>query len=161
MTTITFEPIGIIHTPFLSIDNMPIQPMGAKNVLATIELNKQYMEGLKDLDGFSHLTLIYHLHQVDGYQLSVTPFMDTQSHGIFATRSPKRPNAIGISTVKIISINENILTIEEADMLNGTPFLYIKLFFPQFDNRAQVKAGWLDEKWHPNNKNHRSDNRFK
>lgn len=141
---IEMRPIGIIHTSYKKISEMPIQPLAAQGE-AYIELLPEYLEGLKDLEGFSHLTLLYHFHKVEGYKLSVTPFMDTVPHGIFATRSPKRPNAIGLSTVQLKKIEGNILHIAQADMLNGSPLLDIKPFFPRYDNRKDVSIGWLEK----------------
>ncbi len=161
MHDISFESIGIIQTPFKTIENMPIQPCGAKGVKATIELNEKFSEGLKDLDEFSHITLIYHLHRANVCKLLVTPFMDIEEHGIFATRSPRRPNAIGLSTVKLIKIEKNILYVENADVLDGTPLLDIKPYFAQFDNRENAKSGWLDRKWKEENRGMISDARFK
>src|SRR5262245_9778002 len=97
METIVYRPIGVIHTPFKQIDGMPIQAVAAKGVLGWVELAPAYQAGLHDLTGFSHLILLYHLHLVQGYQLEVVPFLDDQPHGVFATRSPKRPNALGLS----------------------------------------------------------------
>lgn len=161
MSEITFSPIGTIKTPFTSLENMPIQPIGAAGVKSSIELKSEFSDGLKDLEAFSHITLIYYLHEVKDYQLKVIPFMDTNEHGIFATRSPLRPNAIGISTVQLISIDKNILHIEGADILDGTPLLDIKPFFAQFDNRENVKSGWLDKTWKEGNNTLKSDGRFK
>jgi len=160
MTEIKFESIGVIQTSYKTLENMPIQPMGAKGVKAIIELNSKFMDGLRDLEDFSHVTLIYHLHKVIDYKLNVIPFMDTEEHGVFATRSPRRPNAIGISTVKLIGINGNILHVEDADILDGTPLLDIKPFFGQFDNRDNVKSGWLDRKWDEKHRSLKSDERF-
>lgn len=161
MTEIKFEGIGIIRTSYKTLENMPIQPMGAKGVKASIVLNDEFVDGLMDLEEFSHVTLIYHLHKVMDYKLKVIPFMDTEEHGVFATRSPRRPNAIGISTVKLISVEKNILYIEDADVLDGTPLLDIKPFFGKFDNREDVKSGWLDRKWNEKHKTLKSDARFK
>lgn len=161
MSEIKFESIGIIRTSYKTLENMPIQPMGAKGEKAIIELNSKFVDGLKDLEEFSHVTLIYHLHKVKDYKLHVIPFMDTEEHGVFATRSPRRPNAIGISTVRLICVNDNILHIEDADVLDGTPLLDIKPFFIQFDNRENTKSGWLDRKWDDKHKTLKSDERFK
>ena len=109
MDKIEFEPIGIIKTPFDKPQGMPIQPTGAKGVKGEIVLDEKYVDGLKDLEEFSHLILIYHLHLTNGNALQVKPFMDNALHGVFATRSPKRPNNIGLSTVKLDSIEDNIV----------------------------------------------------
>ncbi len=143
---ISYKPIGIIRTPFTEISNMPIQPTGAEKVKGIVELNSEFVLGLKDLEGFSHVILIYHLHLISGYKLSVVPFMDDKPHGIFATRSPARPNPIGISTVKLVKIEGNLIFIEGVDILNETPLLDIKPFFNKFDNRPEARSGWLEEK---------------
>ncbi|MFA5327590.1 MAG: tRNA (N6-threonylcarbamoyladenosine(37)-N6)-methyltransferase TrmO [Prolixibacteraceae bacterium] len=159
-TQISYLPIGIIKTPFSEISNMPIQPTGAAKISGIIELNPEFASGLKDLDGFSHIILLYHLHRITGYKLSVVPFMDDKSHGIFATRSPARPNPIGISIVELLKVEGNRLFIEGVDMLNETPLLDIKPFFSKFDNRAETRSGWLEEKKLVDIITVRSDQRF-
>lgn len=156
---INYQPIGVIHTPFETKEGMPIQPAGAAGVKGTIDLNKKFAEGLLDLEGFSHLILLYHFHKSRGFELQVKPFLDQNTHGVFATRAPKRPNPIGFSIVKLIHIEGNILEIENVDMLDGTPLLDIKPFIPAFDFYATDKTGWMN---HPieNLKNIKSDNRF-
>jgi len=139
-------PIGIIHTPFKETDNMPIQPFNGKNIKGSIELYPDYVDGLTDIEGFSHITLVYFFHRITETRLLVKPFMDNEFHGIFATRSPARPNAIGLSTVRLLSVENNILFIEDVDILDGTPLIDIKPFFPQFDNRELERIGWLDGK---------------
>ncbi|MBA4312357.1 MAG: tRNA (N6-threonylcarbamoyladenosine(37)-N6)-methyltransferase TrmO [Chlorobiaceae bacterium] len=156
---ICFKPIGIIHSPFTEISGVPIQPLNAKGIKGTIELNPDFIEGLKDIEGFSHITLIYIFHLTSKFSLQVIPFMDDKPHGIFATRSPSRPNPIGISTVRLISVERNILHIEEVDIIDGTPLLDIKPFYPKFDNRITDKVGWLKGKG--NLDGVQSDNRFK
>lgn len=157
---ICFEPIGLIRTPHQSLVNMPIQPVGAKGLEGFVELKPELQEGLTDLEGFSHATLIYHLHEVKGHELMVKPFMDDKLHGIFATRSPKRPCAIGLSTVKLVKIEGNKVYFEGADMLNGTPLLDLKPFFRQTDNRPDAVSGWLDQKDERMAHSQRSDDRF-
>lgn len=157
---ITFQPIGLIRTSHQSLVNMPIQPVGAKGLEGYLELKPEFEQGLTDLDGFSHLTLLYHLHEVKGHSLLVKPFMDDREHGIFATRSPKRPCPIGLSTVRLIRIEGNKVYFEGADMLDGTPLLDIKPFFRQTDNRPDAVSGWLDEKDERMAQNQRSDDRF-
>jgi tRNA (adenine37-N6)-methyltransferase len=158
---IIINPIGIIHTPFTDIKDMPIQPFVAEGVKAYIELFPEFVEGLTDLSGFSHISLIYQFHKIKGYNLMVKPFMDNVEHGIFATRSPKRPNAIGLSTVKLLSIEGNIIHIEMVDMLNGTPLIDIKPFYSKFDNRLNTQSGWLENQNNITQKNLRSDERFR
>lgn len=152
--------IGTISTPWKSIDNMPIQPLGAEAVKGTIKIFDGYLAGLAALEGFSHITLLYKLHKITDYELTVIPFMDKSPKGIFATRSPKRPNAIGISTVELLKIENNILHFSGADMLNGTPLLDIKPFFEKFDNRFNTREGWLAGRDKNEIRNTKSDNRF-
>lgn len=158
--TITYKTIGIIKTSFNTTVGMPIQPTKTNASVGMIILNKTFIEGLVDLDGFSHITLLYHLHEVKDFKLTVIPFIDNKPHGIFATRAPVRPNAIGISTVKLLSIAGNVLHIEGVDMLNDTPLLDIKPFYPQYDNRLNTRSGWLEAIDNKEFKNIKSDNRF-
>lgn len=152
--------IGNIKTPHKTIEDMPIQPIGAKGVQGIIKIHPKYQQGLMDLDGFSHIMLIYEFHKITDYSLVVKPFMDQQEHGIFATRSPKRPSKIGISVVRLIQIKENIIHFDGADMLDGTPLLDIKPFFRQTDNIPEAISGWLDEKKYNLAEVTRSDSRF-
>jgi len=158
---IILNPIGIIRTPHTDVKNMPIQPIAAEGIRGTIELLPEYAAGLKDIEGFSHLTLIYRFHKIEGYELEVVPFMDTVAHGIFASKAPKRPNAIGISTVKLLAVEGSILHIEQVDMLDGTPLIDIKPFYPRYDNRENVKIGWLEKNKNLPLDKLRSDERFK
>ena len=128
---IELESIGTIHTEFTEIEGMPIQPTGAKGIKGTIEIKEKFLDGLKDLEYFSHIHLIYLLHKVEGYKLEVKPFMDKKTHGVFATRSPKRPNRIGMSVVKVNKVEGNIVHVENVDILDGTPLLDIKPYVPQ------------------------------
>jgi len=159
-TTIRYQPIAIIRTPFENIGGMPIQPHGAATTEGVIELEPDLLPGLKDIEGFSHLFLIYHLHKVKGHKLYVVPFMDDKPHGIFATRAPVRPNPIGMSIVKLKSVEGNLVRFVGADMLDGTPLIDIKPFFNQFDNRPDAVSGWLDEKKNQEILKIKSDNRF-
>ena len=142
---ISYRPIGIIHSPFTDIEGMPIQPTGASGIRGTVEVFPEFAEGLKDLEGFSHIILLYHFHRVQGAKLAVTPFMDSRPHGVFATRSPKRPNPIGLSIVKLLSIERNVLHIENVDILDGTPLLDIKPYVPEFDQPQADRVGWLEQ----------------
>ena len=160
MEQITYQPIGIIHTPFKKIDNMPIQPLGAKGKRGTIELDPELAPGLKDLDGFSHAVLLYHFHLVKGHKLYVVPFMDDVPHGIFATRAPTRPNPIGMSVVRIKKVEENKVHVLDVDMVDGTPLIDIKPFFPHYDNRYDVRSGWLEGKEEIDISKIKSDARF-
>lgn len=139
------KPIGLIRTPFTDRAGMPIQPPGAAGVRGTVELLPEYAEGLRDLDGFSHVILLYQFHQSEGFTLSVTPFMDTQPRGLFATRAPKRPNPIGLSVVRLIGVEGTVLAIEGIDVLDGTPLLDIKPYVRKFDcPEGEVRTGWLE-----------------
>lgn len=156
---ILYQPIGIIHSPFTEIAGMPIQPTGAAGIRGTIEIFPDFAEGLTALDGFSHLILLYHFHQTKKVQLLVTPFLDSQPHGIFATRAPNRPNPIGLSVVKLVHIEDNIIDIENVDVLDGTPLLDIKPYVPEFDHYSSAQIGWLNQAGHRAG-SQRSDSRF-
>ena len=139
---------------------MPIQPIGAKGLKAEIELFKEYQDGLKDLEKFSHIIVLYHFHKAQGFNLTVKPFLDDKSHGVFATRAPMRPNSIGLSVLKLNKIVNNILYVENVDILDGTPVLDIKPYVSKFDFVEGERNGWL-EKSLSMSKEKRSDNRFK
>ena len=156
---ITYQPIGFIKTPFKTIEGMPIQPAGARSIRGSIEIKPEFSEGLKDLDGFSHIILLYHFHRTRKTQLIVRPFMDSQPRGVFSTRAPNRPNPIGLSIVKLIGIEGNTLHIENVDTLDGTPLLDIKPYVPKFDAPEGVRTGWLETGGRHVTK-HRSDDRF-
>lgn len=140
---VTYQPIGTVHSPFQDIKGMPIQPAGASGIRGSIEIEPEFVEGLKDLEGFSHVILLYHFHRARESKLLVTPFMDTQLRGVFATRAPKRPNPIGLSVVKLLSVDGNVLQIENLDILDGTPLLDIKPYVPEFDEHPAERVGWL------------------
>ncbi len=158
--TVIYQPIGIIHTPFKELEGMPIQSAGAAGTTGTVEVFKTYQSGLVDLDGFSHIILIYHFHQALGFSLSVTPFLDSRPRGVFATRAPKRPNPIGLSVVKLVRIEAAVLFVENIDVLDQTPLLDIKPYVPEFDHFSADRTGWL-EKARRNVQTRRSDERFK
>ncbi len=122
---------------------MPIQPAGAAGIRGTIVIEEKFRPGLCDLDGFSRIILIYAFHRSEGYELKVIPFLDTVPHGIFATRAPRRPNAIGLSVVRLISMNDGELVIEGVDMVDGTPLLDIKPYVPEFDCYPEERSGWF------------------
>jgi len=143
--SIKYKGIGIIKTPFKTKEGMPIQPCGAKGIQGTVLLKKKYNKGLSDLEGFSHIYLIYHLHKSKGYDLQVIPFLDTKPHGVFATRAPRRPNPIGISVVKLLNISGNLLSVENVDMIDGTPLLDIKPYISQFDRHDTEQNGWIKD----------------
>lgn len=148
MRKIIYKPIGIIHTPFKKCEGTPIQPKAGKDIEAKVEIFSEYVDGLKDLDKFSHIILIYHLHLSKGFKLRVIPYMDDKKRGVFATRAPKRPNPIGISVVRLVKIEKNILYIKDIDIVDGTPLLDIKPYVPQFDEAEDIKIGWLEKRIH-------------
>lgn len=146
MNTFSFKQIGTIHSPFRDTAGMPIQPTGAKGIKGTVELLPEYEKGLMDLDGFSHIILLYIFHRFGGYSLTVTPFLDFQPRGLFSTRTPKRPNPIGISIVKLVKIDISILHIENIDVLDMTPLLDVKPYVPEFDRPpGRIRTGWLEQ----------------
>jgi tRNA-Thr(GGU) m(6)t(6)A37 methyltransferase TsaA len=157
---IEYQPIGIIHTPFTDPEGMPIQPAGAAGIMGTVEVFKQFRPGLKDLDGFSHIMLLYQFHRSQGFNLEVIPFLDSKRRGVFATRAPKRPNPIGLSVVCLRRIEDNVLHVENVDILDGTPLLDIKPYIPEFDAQTNVRTGWLEQRKKAVSKK-RSDDRFK
>lgn len=141
---IEFTPIGYAKTPFEQIDNMPVQGAGISKDIGELILNEEYMLGLDDLNGFSHIYVVFHIHKSEGYKLKVKPFLDNVHRGIFATRSPKRPNAIGLSIVEIERIEANRIFVRGIDLLNGTPILDIKPYIQSFDNIKNTRDGWYD-----------------
>lgn len=157
---IEMNPIGIIHTPFRQLEGMPIQPAGAVGVKGTVKVFEEFRAGLKDLDGFSHIILIYVFHRSQGFELEVVPFLDTQPHGLFATRAPRRPNPIGLSTVQLDRIENGHLLVQNVDILDGTPLLDIKPYVPEFDNHTEIRTGWLEQA-RKTVANRKSDDRFK
>ncbi|MFH2012909.1 MAG: tRNA (N6-threonylcarbamoyladenosine(37)-N6)-methyltransferase TrmO [Pseudomonadota bacterium] len=142
---IELKPIGIIHTPFKKKEGMPIQPSGAAGIHGTVDVFPEYHEGLKDLEGFSHIILLYHFHRSRGFKLQVIPFLDTKPRGLFATRAPKRPNPIGLSLVQLDRIENGIIYIQNVDILDCTPLLDIKPYVPDFDSHKKVRTGWLEQ----------------
>ncbi len=156
---ITYHPIGIIHSPFHDIAAMPIQPSGALGIRGEVEIYPQFAAGLQDLDGFSHVILLYHFHRVQEAKLRVVPFMDSEPRGIFATRAPKRPNPLGMSVVRLLAVEGARLRIENVDVLDGTPLLDLKPYVPAFVHATDVRVGWL-ERVQAQVRTHRSDRRF-
>ena len=142
----TMHAIGVIHTPFEDLKNMPIQPKGAGELIATIEINPKYMAGLKDLETFSHLYLLYHFHKVVEPQLEVVPFNDAThtKRGVFSTRTPVHPNGIGLSVVELVCVAQNRVYVRGIDVLNGTPLLDIKPYIENFDKiEGKSSSGWM------------------
>ena len=156
---ITYEPIGVVRSPFTDLVSMPIQPVSDASSPGTIEIYAPFVGGLKGLDGFSNLILLYHLHEVRDKSLTVTPFLDSIPRGIFAARAPARPNPIGLSVVKLVRIEGPILHVEDLDVLNETPLINLKPYVPEFDHRPDARIGWL-ERVKGNTKAKVSDERF-
>ncbi len=142
---VIYKPIGVIHSPFHSLEEMPIQPSSESSGPGTVEIYTEFVDGLKDLSGFSHIYILYHFHKVRQTKILVTPFLDTESHGIFATRAPSRPNPIGISLVRIVSVTDNLIHVDHVDVLDGTPLLDIKPYVPEFEKVYDVRIGWLEQ----------------
>lgn len=145
MDSITVKPIGVIHSPYNQTKDMPIQGTFKKEVKAWVELLPPYGAGLQDLDGFSHCILLYYFHKSEQVQLIGKPFLEKQPHGMFAIRSPHRPNHIGLSVVRIEKIEGRQLHFCEVDMLDQTPVLDIKPYVRHFDVRDDVVSGWIDK----------------
>ena len=141
---VVYEPIGVVRSPFSEPEGVPIQPSRGRSVRALVELLPELESGLSDLDGFSHIILICHLHRSRGYSLRVVPFLDDMPRGVFATRAPRRPNPIGLSVVRLIAIEGCRLVFEGVDLLDGTPVLDIKPYVPEFDDDTCVRLGWLE-----------------
>ena len=154
------KPIGIIHSPHSTIEDMPIQPKGAAGVEGYVLVDEQYKNGLQDLEGFSHIYLLYYFHKATRTELLVTPFMDTERRGVFATRSPLRPNHIGLSIVQLKKIKGVKVVVEGLDILDGTPLLDIKPYMEKFDAVSECTSGWLQAGEEEICKK-RSDSRFK
>ena len=159
MDSLSFLPIGVIHTPFKTQERTPIQPNRSSGATGTIEVWPDYTEALSDLDGFSHIVVLYCFHLSTGFDLRVIPFLDDQSRGLFATRAPRRPNPIGLSVVALRGIRDNILSVADVDMVDGSPLLDIKPYVPHFDEVSQVRIGWLNGKA-PRHRDIRADERF-
>lgn len=145
LNQIILRPIGVIHSPYKEVKEIPIQGRFKDDVEAWVELKDEYAKGLKDLDKFSHAILLFYFHKSNKENTEGKPFLEEDKHGIFAIRSPHRPNHIGLSIVKINYIQENKLYFTQVDMIDGTPLLDIKPYVKFFDNREDVISGWLDK----------------
>ncbi len=154
------NPIGTIHSPHKSIEDMPIQPKGASEVTGQVIVDEEYIDGLQDLDGFSHIYLLYSFHKATRTEMHVTPFMDKKTRGVFATRSPLRPNHIGISIVNLVKIEGNKVFVKGIDILDGTPLLDIKPYIEKFDSVQDSSSGWLQAS-EEEIRTKRSDKRFR
>jgi len=146
MDKITLEPIGVIHTPYNQPQGTPIHPTGGRDVEGWIDIFPKFSDGLLDLDGFSHIVLVFYFHLIPEFQLLVTPFMDDKIRGVFATRSPRRPNHIGISVVRLVKIEGNKIYFKDCDILDGTPLLDVKPYFPDLNPDDKIEQGWTKGK---------------
>lgn len=140
--SVTYTPIGVIHSDHHVAAETPIQPAFARGCPGRVEIRQEYAEGLKDLDGFSHVILLYHLDRAGAPELTVAPFLDDAPRGVFATRSPRRPNPIGLSVVRLLRVEGTTLHLEDVDTLDGTPLLDIKPYVPRFDRVENPRGGW-------------------
>ncbi|MGD8786884.1 MAG: tRNA (N6-threonylcarbamoyladenosine(37)-N6)-methyltransferase TrmO [Phycisphaerales bacterium] len=155
--SININPIGVIHSPITSTDGAPIQPAFAQNHEGTVEVYEEFEEALLDLEGFERIWLLFWFDRASKFKLKVKPYMDDKPHGLFATRAPSRPNPIGLSCVKLLSVEKNILRVCEIDILDGTPLLDIKPYVGKFDCFEVKRNGWLDN---VDKENTKADNRF-
>ncbi|MFC1885125.1 tRNA (N6-threonylcarbamoyladenosine(37)-N6)-methyltransferase TrmO [Thermodesulfobacteriota bacterium] len=160
MDSIEFVSIGIVRTPYKTKSGVPIQGVFGPDSEGEAEIFKEYEEGLKDIEGFSHIIIIYLFHLSQGYELVCRPYMEDKLHGVFSMRAPRRPNPIGFSVVKLRKRKGRTLYLSEVDMLDGTPILDIKPFVPKFDHREGTRVGWMKDSLR--DKDHRkiSDDRF-
>jgi tRNA-Thr(GGU) m(6)t(6)A37 methyltransferase TsaA len=143
MDNFSFQSIGVVHSEFDTPQGTPIQAAANDSASGTIEIFPDFHQGLQDLEGFEYIYVLYVFDRAAESTLLVQPFLDKNSHGVFATRAPRRPNAIGISVLKLHRIENGMIYVDDLDMLNGTPVLDIKPFVPQFDNRSTDRIGWL------------------
>jgi len=143
--SVTYRPIGVIRSEHVAMEKTPIQPAYARGCKGRVEVLPEFAEGLRDMDGFSHIYLIYHLHRAGPPQLVVKPFVQDAERGVFATRAPCRPNALGLSIVELVRREGNVLHIDYVDILDGTPLLDIKPYIARFDCMETTRNGWQDE----------------
>jgi len=159
MDEVTYTPIGIVHSPFKEPRGVPIQPSDRRRVTGRVEVLPEYSAALSDLDGFSHIILIFHMHLVSGYELQVVPFLDDVKRGLFSTRAPRRPNPVGLSVVKLERVESCTLHVSNLDIVDGTPLLDIKPHVPHFERTENIRIGWLTGKAHLADDT-RADDRF-
>lgn len=145
MPDIVVKPIGVIRTPHTSQEETPIQPVFAPGVPGRVEVLPEFEEGLRDIEGFSHIYLVYAFDRAGAIRLSVTPYLGDEERGVFATRSPHRPNGIGLSLVRLVRREGAVLHVEDVDVLDGTPLLDIKPYVERFDSRESVRSGWSED----------------
>jgi len=140
-----FYSIGVVRSPHADPRKTPIQPVFARGVPGTVIVDPDYADGLADLEGFSHIYLFYVFHKTRETRLTVRPFLEDATHGVFATRAPCRPNKLGLSLVKLISIEGNVINVEDIDILDGTPVIDIKPYIVRFDARDDARSGWQEK----------------
>jgi len=148
MNEINYKPVGVIHSPFKEPEGTPIQPASARGIDGSVHVFPEYVEGLRDIQGFSHIILIYHFHLSKRGPLKTKPFLDSEEHGVFAIRAPSRPNPIGISVVRLVGVEKDVLHVQDVDIVDGTPLLDIKPYVPEFDIRKVDRIGWLEKNIH-------------
>jgi tRNA-Thr(GGU) m(6)t(6)A37 methyltransferase TsaA len=150
METISVRPVGVLRTPYRSPAEAPIQGHFRPEARGEIEVFAEFAAGLADVEGFSHLTLLYYFHRAGEERLTAKPYLDEVERGVFATRAPWRPNHLGITTVRLLERRGNVLVVAGVDMLDATPLLDIKPYVPAFDREPDdVKCGWLEGKIGP------------
>ncbi|MCB2227673.1 MAG: tRNA (N6-threonylcarbamoyladenosine(37)-N6)-methyltransferase TrmO [Desulfarculaceae bacterium] len=147
MEPIVYNPIGVLRTPFADPKGGPIQPRGADGAQGRAELLPELAPALADLEGFSHVILIYHCHRAAGFKPRVTPFLGREDHGLFSTRAPARPNPIGLSVVALEEVQGSTLLLRGVDMLDHSPLLDVKPYVPGFDHPdGEIRTGWLGQR---------------
>jgi tRNA-Thr(GGU) m(6)t(6)A37 methyltransferase TsaA len=153
---IKYKPIGIVHSPFKKKEDIQkekyTQPQGFDTVKGELEVFREFQDGLKDIEGFSHIVIIFVFHKSEGYRLHTVPLLEDKLRGVFSTRSPNRPNAIGMTVVNLIERKDNILKVKGVDMIEGTPILDIKPYTPR-DQRHPIKIGWLAKRMQKDTQN--------
>jgi tRNA-Thr(GGU) m(6)t(6)A37 methyltransferase TsaA len=142
---VVYKPIGVIHSEHHLPEKTPIQPAYAAGCTGRVELYAEYAEGLRDVEGFSHVYLIYDFHRAGPAKLVVTPYMDDVERGVFATRAPCRPNAVGLSIVEVVRCDGDTLIVKGVDIIDGTPLLDIKPYTARFDHIETTRNGWQDD----------------
>jgi tRNA (adenine37-N6)-methyltransferase len=142
---VSYQPIGVVHSPFVELEGMPLQSVAAGDVRAQIEIYAEFADGLADLDGFSHVHVVSHLDRGGPSRLRVVPFLADAERGVFATRSPRHPNPVGLSVVRLVVVRGATLEVAGLDLLDGTPILDVKPYVPEFDAFEAERTGWLQD----------------
>lgn len=155
--SIHIDAIGTIRTPFKEASGTPIQAVYAQGAEGQVEVNRKFVSALDDIEGFERLWLVYWMDRVGPFHPKVVPYRDTMEHGLFATRSPSRPNPIGMSAVRLVKRKGPVLYVADVDILDGTPLIDIKPYIPEFDAHPVSRAGWFDN---PGVDRRRADDRF-